>query len=67
MISKHIYQETVLDKIFDSLTSPDATPVLCYGPASIGKTFLAKHLIKPYFETAHHYYVEYLDCNALSA
>jgi Cdc6-like AAA superfamily ATPase len=57
----------VVRKIINDLTSPDATPVLCYGPPSVGKSFLVKNLIKSTLERKHHYYVDYIDCNSLSA
>jgi SpoVK/Ycf46/Vps4 family AAA+-type ATPase len=67
MISKHLYQEMFIKKVLEDLTQPDATPVLCYGPPSVGKTFMCKSLIKEALERRYHYYVEYVDCNALSS
>jgi len=54
-------------KIIKDITMPDATPVLCYGAPAIGKSFLIKNLIKNELEKSHHFYVDYIDCNALSA
>lgn len=67
MISKHLYQGNLVKKVLEDLTQPDATPVLCYGPPSVGKTFLCKNLIKDALERKYHYYVENVDCNALSS
>jgi SpoVK/Ycf46/Vps4 family AAA+-type ATPase len=67
MISKHLYQGNLVKKVLEDLSQPDGTPVLFYGPPSVGKTFLCKSLIKDALERKYHCYVENVDCNALSS
>lgn len=65
LVAMKLYKASVLDKITHFLLE-EKTPVLLYGPQSVGKTYLAKHLLKPQLESQG-YYVQYIDCNALSA
>jgi predicted AAA+ superfamily ATPase len=66
LIATQLYQKSVIDKITGNLLDDDYPAVFLYGPQNVGKTFLAKTVLKKMFEK-HSYYVHYLDCNAISA
>ena len=67
LIMNKLSKKSIFDKIDEAVLYEDKHPFLVYGPQFIGKTFSMKNIIKKYYEDQHRYYVEYIDCNAISA